>query len=244
MKENEKTLFIIMNIRRHLRRFFVKSIFKVYPEEWENAQLSYSQFGEDVIVSRILTKKKGFYVDVGACHPLNMSNTHLFYLRGWRGINIEGNPRALVEFEKYRPEDTNIHAVISNSQREVVFQLNESFSLSRIIGDNEITIKHDGPEMETIKVKTQLLKDILNENLKQSDIDLMSIDCEGHDLQVLESNDFDNYRPKVLIVEDHSSGDDSDISIFVRNLKYSQICRPFPSRIFISDELKRSIWNL
>jgi len=30
---------------------------------------SYSQFGEDIILQKLLKKKGGFYVDVGAYHP-------------------------------------------------------------------------------------------------------------------------------------------------------------------------------
>ena len=37
-------------------------------------------------VSRI---PSGFYIDVGACHPVVHSVTKLFYERGWNGINID-----------------------------------------------------------------------------------------------------------------------------------------------------------
>lgn len=42
----------------------------------------------------------GIYVDVGAFHPTKFSNTHLFYLNGWRGINIEARPGSKKLFDK------------------------------------------------------------------------------------------------------------------------------------------------
>ena len=60
-----------------------KRIFKTL---WPFGSLCYSQEGEDMILSKIFGgQKSGFYVDVGAHHPLRFSNTYLFYLRGWGG---------------------------------------------------------------------------------------------------------------------------------------------------------------
>jgi len=47
--------------------------------------------GEDVFVNNYLKKKIGFYVDVGAYHPLELNNTYLLYKKGWNGINIDIN---------------------------------------------------------------------------------------------------------------------------------------------------------
>lgn len=51
---------------------------------------SFSQYGEDLIIDSLLhNKHRGFYVDVGAYDPHRISNTKRFYLKGWKGINIE-----------------------------------------------------------------------------------------------------------------------------------------------------------
>jgi hypothetical protein len=55
---------------------------------------SYSQEGEDMILNRIFEfRNSGFYIDVGAHHPMRFSNTYFFYRKGWRGINIDAMPR-------------------------------------------------------------------------------------------------------------------------------------------------------
>jgi hypothetical protein len=56
-----------------------------------------------LILRRIFEhKQKGFYVDVGAYHPFLFSNTYIFYLRGWRGINIDATPGSMKLFNKFR----------------------------------------------------------------------------------------------------------------------------------------------
>ena len=51
---------------------------------------SYSMDGEDIeIFNYFKNKKNGFYVDVGAYHPIQRNNTMLLYLNGWEGINID-----------------------------------------------------------------------------------------------------------------------------------------------------------
>ena len=55
----------------------------------------------------------------------------------------------------------------------------------------------------TKKVKILSLKKILDKYLeKGKKIDLLSVDVEGMDLEVLKSNDWKKYRPKVIICED------------------------------------------
>src|SRR3989344_7565306 len=69
---------------------------------------SYSQFGEDMVIDNLLNnKKRGFYVDVGAYDPDRFSNTKRFYLKGWRGINIEPDVYSFNKFLEKRPEDIN-----------------------------------------------------------------------------------------------------------------------------------------
>ena len=41
---------------------------------------TYSMLGEDIFINNFFkNKKNGFYLDVGAYHPLDGNNTHLLY---------------------------------------------------------------------------------------------------------------------------------------------------------------------
>ena len=70
---------------------------------------AYSQQGEDLVVNCLLQwNTTGFYIDIGAHHPFRYSNTHLFYLKGWHGINIDPRPGIAADFSRYRPNDINL----------------------------------------------------------------------------------------------------------------------------------------
>lgn len=83
---------------------------------------TYAQSAEDIILENIFKNEldfhqAGFFVDVGAYHPTEYSNTMLLYEQGWCGINIDAHPGFEKEFEKLRPRDIN---AIVLSQRIVV----------------------------------------------------------------------------------------------------------------------------
>ena len=166
----------------------------------------FSQEGEDLILARFFEgKKQGFYVDVGAHHPVRFSNTYLFYQRGWRGINIDGMPGSMKEFDKMRPGDQNIEALISSEPREVEFFLFNEPALNTC--DPGLVRERDGLAgyrvIEKTVLRTQTLAAILDKTvLPKEGIDFMSVDVEGMDLDVLSSNDWNRFRPTVILAED------------------------------------------
>ena len=51
---------------------------------------SYSFNSVDLIIDYIFKdKKNGFYLDIGAQHPISNNNTYLLFKRGWKGINFD-----------------------------------------------------------------------------------------------------------------------------------------------------------
>ena len=80
---------------------------------------SYSQEGEDLVLSRILGSLKlttGFFVDIGAHHPARFSNTYYFYRRGWRGINVDALPETKKMFQRLRPRDITIECGVGSQE--------------------------------------------------------------------------------------------------------------------------------
>ena len=75
--------------------------------------ISYAQNLEDVILNRLFQNKpSGFYIDIGAHDPTELSVTKHFYDLGWRGINIEPIPGSLEKFKQQRPGDINLNLAI------------------------------------------------------------------------------------------------------------------------------------
>lgn len=167
------------------------------------ARRYYSQYGEDAVLREIIspTFNSGVYVDVGAYHPIKFSNTYALYRRGWRGINIDMDPVKIDAFKLARSDDTNVCAAISNERVTRQAYSFSSYGLTSTIEPTEVARRSETP-VSVRNVETTTLDDVLqNSRYSSREIDLLSIDAEGHDYQVLRSLDINKYRPKIVIVE-------------------------------------------
>jgi len=151
-------------------------------------------------------RKNGFYVDVGAFHPIELSNTYKLYSRfNWRGINVEPNGENFILFEKYRPRDINIQAAVSGTEGYWDYYRFEAATFNTLSKTRADQLQQQGFPYSTEKIQVLPLAKLLARYLPANqNIDLMSVDCEGHDLEVLTSNDWTKYRPELVMVEDHS----------------------------------------
>lgn len=173
--------------------------------QFEGFIITYSQFGEDMILENYFRgRKDGFYVDIGANRPIQGSNTFKLYLNGWKGINVDGNKRLIDQFKKTRKRDVSLCEIVSNSKEEVKFFVSDDDRVSTVSSEFKEWIKeHRSYEYEVV-MQPKSLEEILDEHLPPSQkIDLLSIDVEGHDYEVLISNNFDKYKPEVICIEDH-----------------------------------------
>ena len=179
-----------------------KSYYNLYLNSHEN--IYFSQEGEDVILRRIFEdQKNGFYIDIGAHHPKRFSNTYYFYDRGWEGINIDATPGSMKIFQKFRPRDINLEIAISEKEQQLTyFMFNEPAlnSFSKSLSDER---QNEKCYIEkTISIPSLPLSTILDKHLPPEQIiNFLSVDVEGLDLQVLASNDWNKYRPKVVLAE-------------------------------------------
>ena len=83
---------------------------------------SYSMNKEDIFINKFFKfKNKGFYVDVGSYHPLELSNTCLLYKKGWDGINIDVNSLSIDYFNFLRPDDVNLNIAISRKKNMKIY---------------------------------------------------------------------------------------------------------------------------
>jgi len=171
------------------------------------AKATLSQSAEDIIIEKILKdakKNNGIFVDVGCNHPIEYNNTYLLYLRGKRGINIDGNGDLIKLYSKYRNSDTNLNYLISDKEEEVVFNLSHKDKISTIHFDeiDAASEKHFPAHLRT-KMTTKTLNSVLAENnIKGAgEIDLLCIDVENHDFEVLSSIDLNKYQPYLVVIE-------------------------------------------
>lgn len=249
MKSTIKNVFKSLIPQRILNSLLYEEVTKVHDEyrvKYDHSEISYSQEGEDLILERIFAgKTNGFFVDIGAHHPKRFSNTYKFYLKGWRGINVDPMPGSMIPFNEIRQEDVNLEIGVSNEEGELEFFIFNEPALNTF-NKKEAYKKHNvnGYYIErTLLIKTYLLKDILAKYLpKGQEIDFMTIDVEGNDMLVLSSNDWDVYRPKYLLVEELEANiskiiESGEISVFLKSKNYSLVSRTFNTSIFKADEV-------
>ncbi len=200
---------------------------------------SYSQEGEDMILRRIFENvKNGFYVDVGAHHPKRFSNTFYFYKKGWSGINIDAMSGSMKLFNKVRPRDINIEAAVSNEKKELVFYVFNESALNTF--DSKLVRERTNNNYYVVKeqnIVTKSLKEILENNLPENKkIHFMSIDVEGFDLEVVQSNNWELFRPEYLLVECYGSNIDeiqnSDLYKFIIEKQYEFFAKSVLTIIF------------
>jgi FkbM family methyltransferase len=181
-------------------------------------RVSYSQYGEDLWLSDYFSDQPiGFYVDIGAYDPFDASNTLLLSRRGWCGINIEPDPGALARLRRFRRRDTNLGFAISDRDGQSTFVLAGSLSGLDAPG-------YPWPDRSAarIRVRTRRLDDVLAEHRPAGEIDLLDIDCEGHDLVVLQSNDWQRFRPRVILAE-HRPGANDELRRFLSEVGYRRL---------------------
>jgi FkbM family methyltransferase len=182
----------------------------------------YSQFGEDAFLQGYFEAKawradrgvqlpfaqrrleRGVYVDVGAFSPKHLSNTYWFYRRGWRGINVDAAPGSMDAFRRIRPHDVNLETAVSDRDGEASFYVWSTHAATNSLSPEHVARQRaEGAEApRELKVRTRTLTSILDEHLPPGrSIDFLSVDVEGHDLQVLRSVDWTRYRPELVLAE-------------------------------------------
>ena len=80
---------------------------------WRDAKHSYAQAGEDLIIDFVVKAMQIediTYLDIGAHHPTQFSNTYLFYKRGHKGVLVEPDPDLSAVIRQVRPRDKCIEA--------------------------------------------------------------------------------------------------------------------------------------
>lgn len=176
---------------------------------YEVSTYFFSQSGEDQILYSIFANKfrnnqKGFYVDVGAYHPHHHSNTFMFYLAGWQGINIDACPGTKALFDKKRPRDINLELGVGlQSSTLTYYYINAGSTMNSFSKENLERIGMLKEVTREIPVQVKPLRTILDENLPAdiTHIDFLSIDVEGLELDVLKSHDWDKYQISAICVE-------------------------------------------
>lgn len=208
----------------------------------QSSNFSYAQEGEDRILLRYFENKAdGFYIDVGAHHPKLYSNTYLFYKKNWHGINIDAMPGSMIPFQNSRTRDTNIEAAISDQEQELSFHIFSDPALNTfdpVLAAQRINPVKKHSLQKKLTLHTTTLTKVLDQYLPpQQEIDFLSVDIEGYDLQALRSLDLNRYRPHLILVEIYEQQwEQAEIYRFLKVNRYSLMAKSVLTCIFKDDQ--------
>lgn len=170
---------------------------------------TYAQAGEDVILEYVLmvlgiTMKECRYLDLGANHAKELSNTYCLYKKGARGVLVEANPQLIPELKFYRYEDVILNkCVAKNSGETVKFYIMNGDGLSSADKDSVDLACRKNKDLEvsnTIEVETISVVDIIDTYFESAP-DIINIDIEGKDVEILEQLDLVKGRPLLIVIE-------------------------------------------
>ena len=203
----------------------VKYFFNIINLYWKHKNFlpkkQYSCFGEDLfIVNYFKNQKEGFYVDVGSYHPFFWSNTYLLYKKNWNGINIDANPLSVDLFKMARKDDYNFNYAVSNKKKNKI-KLFYRRKMNVLNTTDENFAKKNFPNgYESKEIECISLNNILERTkYKNKIIDFLNVDVENTEKDVLESLNFEVYKPKLICVEIHYETEND----FKNNLKYNYL---------------------
>jgi FkbM family methyltransferase len=159
----------------------------------------YAQHGEDRFVAELLHAydlKDGVYVDVGANHPSDISNSYLFYRQGLSGVVIEPNRELCALFYRFRSRDSILQVGAGEAAALLKLGISKTPVLSSFVQNALETNAIWRYEFVPV-----LPLDMALAAAEQRWIYFLSIDVEGLDLQVLRGASTTLTRTLIVSVE-------------------------------------------
>lgn len=213
-------------------------------EEIRQVDLSFSQFGEDLVVLSYFQNDSSpeghFYIDAGAFDPTQLSTTLLLHKSGWTGINIDLDAHKIAKFNHARPQDYSVVAALSDNHktvRHITYGLGATNRIADLSESNLISLCDEQPQ-EINEIETVTLTEVLeNSPFRDRRPSYLNVDCEGHDLEVLRGLDYERYAPRVISVEAHEQREKNQLIDFLggKGYRLNDIVRI--TLIFVRDEV-------
>jgi FkbM family methyltransferase len=166
-----------------------------------------------IVYEHFFAGRNGVFVDVGAARPDFLSISALYRGKGWRVIAIEPNPEFCDLHKKAgheivqcacgeRDEDNVDFTIVDQHGGDYLGGKVSYESFSSLGIKKEFSQLKSDLDTKIIKVNVRRLDSLLGSLTPHvGQVDILSIDVEGWEMEVLDGFDSKQYRPHVMIVE-------------------------------------------
>lgn len=189
-------------------------------------QLSVSQLGQDLwVLEQSSYKKDGFFVEFGATDGVLLSNTYLLEKEfGWNGICAEPNPKFFEKLQKNRSCIVSNACIAGKSGEQVEFIFADEYGgIKNYSGLDKHSEKRNSFNNigGTATLITTSLNDFLIKHNAPENIDYISVDTEGSELDILSNFDFNKWNVRAFSVEHNHSKLKEEIRNLLESKGYS-----------------------
>ena len=157
-------------------------------------------------------KENGFFIELGAYDGLIQSNTAFFEKsKNWTGILIEVSRERYEECVKNRPKSICFNTACGAEDDNQISLNHENGLMTKVVDGGEYTC-------QTTTLETIIDKCEINKN-----IDFLSLDVEGYELEVLKGLNLKKYEPNYMLIELWDSNE-YDVKTFLQKNDYKCLC--------------------
>jgi FkbM family methyltransferase len=227
----------------------ISNLFRKFHKN-SDEKISYSQCGEDLIIDYIFNDLKinnPTYIDIGAHHPILLSNTYLFYKKGCAGVCIEPDPMLYSELKNKRERDLCLNVGIGIGQDcKADYYIMTSKTLNTFSMETAKRYSSYGKQQieNIIQIPLISIDKIIEQNLQVCP-NFISLDVEGWELKILKTFDFERFRPEIFCIETLTYTEDKsekklvDIIDFMKSNEYFVYADTFINSIFV----EKNAWS-
>ena len=204
---------------------YLKYTLQLIWTHWRETKETYSQHGEDILVSNILGQVDSF-VEIGANDGVLFSNCYKFAKAGARGLCLEPSSKCFWKLglnHLFHPGVKCINMAVSNTSRELFL---EDAGYESVLSSVQTCYK-EGRR----KVKGISLCDLWSKYPSFQNIDLLSVDVEGHEFEVLEGAGNEPLSSKVIILESDKLNEEELLRL--PSLQNHQVCFSNPINLIL-----------